>query len=298
MGKKHKRATNFWDEDYDDGTSDSTNLHSLVAEGNSTRLAHLLRKQKELEIDVNEVDEEGRTPLMIACIRGNGQLAEFLLQANANSDLKDHQGYAAIHHATLSSGNKYVGIARSATCLRALQKYRANIDRKTADGRTSVHLAVQFECMDIIMVLRDLGADLNKFSTEGLNAMYYACVNAAKDRSTTGVISIIRLGAKVDSKDPITRKTALHIASEEKLAEICRFLVLSKASVEEKDRQGNTPLHNAVQKGSLDCLKAILQAFVGEQKKSKTKGDAYEKKVAAMKDEYVSPPSAKPFEQR
>ncbi len=103
---------------------------------------------------------------------------------------------------------------------------------------------------------------------------------------TTGVISIIRLGAKIDSKDPVTWKTALHIASEERIAEICRFLVLSKANVMEKDRLGNSPLHICCQKGSLECLRAILQAYAGKTEAvKKKKKDKYDQQVSVLQEE-------------
>ena len=107
------------------------------------------------------------------------------------------------------------------------------------------------------------GANLDLFSTDGFNAIYYACKTATKDRTVTSVINLIRLGADIDKQDRATGKSALHIAAEEGLHEIVRFLVLSKANVSAKEQRGSTVFHIVAQTGDLRCLDAIRVAMGG-----------------------------------
>jgi ankyrin repeat protein len=125
---------------------------------------------------------------------------------------------------------------------------------------------VKVRATDIISQLKDFGCDLDKFSTDGVNAVYLACHTAAEDKTVTPVISLMQLGARIDRVDPVFYRSALHKACDEELPEICRFLVLSKASVVLQDKQGDTPLHIVAKRGSTRTLEVICQALVGGEK--------------------------------
>lgn len=137
-------------------------------------------------MNLNELDSEGRTPLIVACANGQTRIVDFLCQAGADSDIKDRQGLAAIHHCVHAVRSNGSGMA--ATCVRALAKNNATIDRKTADGLTALHLAVKLNLIDISYVLKDVGADVNMFSTEGYNAIHYGVVNTlSKERAVDNI---------------------------------------------------------------------------------------------------------------
>mmetsp|Transcript_8230 Transcript_8230/g.27654 ORF Transcript_8230/g.27654 Transcript_8230/m.27654 type:complete len:791 (+) Transcript_8230:298-2670(+) len=258
------KTFNIYDED-DDGKVPTKDLFVCSKTGDTKELAKLLRNL-EGQAAVDERDEFGRTPLMIACMHGQGKVVEYLLRAGACPDLKDLDGYAAIHHATLASGNDFIGPNKASSCLRALAKFRAVMNRKTADGYTAIHVAIKNDCNAIVMVLRDLGCDVNKFSTDGYSPLYLACQNATRDKTVSGIISLMRLGANIDMPEPSTGKTALHKAAEEEMTEICRFLVLSKADVHIRDSNGDTALHILSRKGDLKTLEVVCQALTGGEK--------------------------------
>jgi ankyrin repeat protein len=130
-------AASYQDEDDDDDEPTTFDIHDVARKGQLKPLSKLLKRAKEFNIDVNEVDEDGRTPLMLACRGGQGKAVEYLMQAGASPDIKDNEGYAAIHFSVLASVDRFVGIGRAASGIRALSKYRAFMDRKTADGFTA-----------------------------------------------------------------------------------------------------------------------------------------------------------------
>ena len=130
-------AASYQDEDDDDDEPTTFDIHDCARKGQLKPLSKLLKRAKEFNIDVNEVDEDGRTPLMLACRGGQGKAVEYLMQAGASPDIKDNDGYAAVHFSVLASVDRFVGIGRAASGIRALAKYRAFMDRKTADGFTA-----------------------------------------------------------------------------------------------------------------------------------------------------------------
>jgi hypothetical protein len=130
-------AASFHDEDDDDDPPKTLDLHDVAKKGVLKQLSKLLKHAKEYKIEVDAVDEAGRTALMMACRAGQGKAVEYLMQAGASADMKDNEGYAAIHHSVFASVDKFIGISRAASGLRALAKYRAFMDRKTVDGYTA-----------------------------------------------------------------------------------------------------------------------------------------------------------------
>lgn len=133
-------AASFHDEDDDDEPPKTLDLHEVAKKGVLKQLSKLLKHAKEYKIDLDGVDEAGRTALMMACRAGQGKAVEYLMQAGASADIKDNEGYAAVHHSVLASVDRFVGISRASSGLRSLAKYRAFMDRKTVDGYTAGEL--------------------------------------------------------------------------------------------------------------------------------------------------------------
>ena len=154
--------SSLYDEELYSASVSGISLLTAVSTGNAPLVAHLLRHKTELDIDIDEVDEKGQSSLIVACSRGNSKIASYLLQMEANPDIKDNDGYAAIHHCVLASANKAIGVSKAASCIRILARFRCNVDRKTADGRSALHLAVQNSLTDITIALRDAGNKLQK----------------------------------------------------------------------------------------------------------------------------------------
>jgi hypothetical protein len=135
MLKKH--AASYMDEDDDDEAPTNLSLHDCASKGLLRPLSKLLKHNKHYKVDVNDVDEHGRTPLMLACRGGQGKAVEYLMQAGASPDMKDNEGYAPVHFAVMASVDRFIGVSRAASAIRALGKYRAYMDRKTVDGFTA-----------------------------------------------------------------------------------------------------------------------------------------------------------------
>ena len=106
----------------------ATPLIGLVAENNLDILKAVLEKKP----DVNQTYEE-KTPLMVACIYSNNEMAKLLLKHKADVDLVDDEQMTALMHASA---------AGAADLIKTLWKYKA--DPKVAQQsrtiqRTSMH---------------------------------------------------------------------------------------------------------------------------------------------------------------
>ncbi|TVT62627.1 ankyrin repeat domain-containing protein [Amycolatopsis rhizosphaerae] len=98
------------------------------------------------------VDNQGRTPLHAAALRGDPAEVEQLIAAGADPSTADNNGFTPLH---LAAQEGHVGAAR------ALLDGGAEIDRRNRFGNTALFVAV-FNSRgrgDLILLLRERGAD-------------------------------------------------------------------------------------------------------------------------------------------
>lgn len=79
----------------------------------------LLKKAVQAGADVNEKDEDGSTPLMLAAVNGKMEAVDFLLKNGADATLKDNDGWDA---ATLAKNAGYDEVAKMLQGGRSSQK--------------------------------------------------------------------------------------------------------------------------------------------------------------------------------
>ena len=58
---------------------------------------HFPPSWKAAELDLDVVDESGRSPLHVACLRGNVDAVSLLVGKGANVDLRDFKGLSPLH---------------------------------------------------------------------------------------------------------------------------------------------------------------------------------------------------------
>jgi ankyrin repeat protein len=76
--------------------------------------------------DINQVDENGATALMIACKFGHTALVKFILSRGAEIDLADSKGMTAVKNAELSNKADLIEL------------FKDFIDEDSADDNTTV----------------------------------------------------------------------------------------------------------------------------------------------------------------
>jgi ankyrin repeat protein len=119
---------------------------------------------------VNEVNNYGFSPLILASYRGNFEVAKYLITIVKDINYQSPEGTALM--ATVMSGNMEL--------LHLLIDKKANLDATNKTGVTALMLATQFKNIEIITLLLQHNANKLLKDNEGKTAFEYA-VNTNND---------------------------------------------------------------------------------------------------------------------
>jgi uncharacterized protein len=153
----------------DDGycTNIESVIHKLTEDGNT--LLNIAITQKEFEFaeesvrltsinDINQVNNQGNTPLHIAADIGNLKIIESLIDKGASFEQLNNDGHTPLH------------IAAKRANIQALQyllDIGANINARDDEGNTPLHLAARAGYQDCVEILVGYGADINSTNRHG-----------------------------------------------------------------------------------------------------------------------------------
>jgi len=113
-------------------------------------------------------------------------------------------------------------------------------------GRTLLHFASGFGCIDVVAMLLRLGTDPNTQDRGGHAPLYSVANECASEKGPEIVRALVRAGADVNARGGVTRATALHMAARRGHVEIARTLLDCGAAIDARDSKGDTPLHRAI----------------------------------------------------
>ncbi|XP_051817891.1 85/88 kDa calcium-independent phospholipase A2 isoform X1 [Antechinus flavipes] len=189
-------------------------------------------------------NEEGCTPLHLACRKGDGEsLVELVQYCHARMDVTDNNGETAFHYA-VQGDNPQV--------LQLLGKNpSAGLNHVSNHGQTPLHLACQLGKPDMVRVLLLCNACCNVAGQHGYpihTAMKFCQKGCAE-------VIISMDSSQIQSKDPRYGGSPLHWA---KNAEMARLLLNRGCDVNSVSNSGDTALHVAVMRERFDCVMVML----------------------------------------
>ena len=214
----------------------STPLHVACVKGNMELAMALV--DRGADVDARNVEQD--TPLHNACYSGNMELIMALLNRGADVNASDRYGYTPLHKA-LMNGHAEVAMA--------LLNRGADVDANNKEGKTPLEIAK--ETIDKEK-LRNAAAEYKKNKD-----LLFAAV---KKQGTTAdqINAILDKGAYVNARDAY-QKTPLHYACNKRGdIELAMALVDRGADVDARDVNQRTPLHAACGNGLVEVAMALV----------------------------------------
>ena len=112
-------------------------------------------------------DNAGMTALMHACIKGHAEVATLLLDRGADAEQVDKAGFYPFHHAVAHKNKEVVEF------LLTRGGFDANI-ASHKDGVTALHMAAEFNHLDIMQLLLTHSAAVDQPDSNQLTALHRA----------------------------------------------------------------------------------------------------------------------------
>ncbi|MBZ4041889.1 ankyrin repeat domain-containing protein [Flavobacterium hibisci] len=142
-------------------TAQEKNVFDIARSGTLAEIQNLYKSNPDL---INSLNESKTSPLILACYRGNIQVAQFLIEnvkdINYNSDMG-----TALMAATYKNYPELVKL---------LLERKANPNATDTNGITALSLAVQFKNTELVKLLLAYKADKTIKDNQGKTAFEYA----------------------------------------------------------------------------------------------------------------------------
>jgi len=232
--------------------------------------------------DINAADPNNITPLLLALINGHYDFAAYLIDQGADPNIADETGrtplYSAVDDHTMPDSNlpaprEVDNQLTSMDVVKALLAHGANVnaqlikqtpyrtkvdrgaDTMLTTGTTALLRAAKAGDSDAMQVLLAKGADAKLTTKFGMTPLMAAAGLGTKEEDTTGrrkteaeAIAAIQLcldaGVDVNAIDR-QGDTALHGAAQKGYDQVVQFLADHGAKLDIKDKKGRTPLDAA-----------------------------------------------------
>ncbi|XP_006890272.1 PREDICTED: 85/88 kDa calcium-independent phospholipase A2 [Elephantulus edwardii] len=189
-------------------------------------------------------NEEGCTPLHLACRKGDGEmLVELMQYCHAQIDATDNHGETVFHYAVQGDNPQVLQLLGKTTS--------TGLNQANNEGLTPLHVACQMGKQEMVRVLLLCNARCNVVGPGG-----YPIHTAMKFSQKGCAEMIINMDCnQIHSKDPRYGASPLHWA---KTAEMARMLLKRGCDVNSTSSEGNTALHVAVMRNRFECVMVLL----------------------------------------
>ncbi|CAL1265913.1 unnamed protein product [Larinioides sclopetarius] len=253
-----------------------TALQAASQNGHIEVIKILLRHNANVEIE----DKDGDRAVHHAAFGDEPGVMELLARAGADLNARNKRRQTPLH---IAVNKGHIGVVRSILelgCRPSLQD---------SEGDTPLHDAISKKRDDMLTLLLDHGADICLTNNNGFNALHHAAlrgnpsamrillsklprnwvVNEKKDDGYTALHLaalnnhvevaelLVQQGKANMNQQNVNLQTPLHLAVERQHTQIVRLLVREKCDLNIPDKDGDTPLHEALRHHTLSQLRQL-----------------------------------------
>lgn len=269
--------------------------------------------------NVDAVNAEGQTPLILAAQRNNLAMIKTLLEAHASINVRDKSGKTAlmyIHPDGINPTSEIVQILIAAGAaltnpdndgetplMEAASKdynlaiveallatdAKTSLNAKDHSGMTALMRASCY-APDMVKPLLAAGAKVNEVDNSGETALMCSA-NQWRDSALGNVKGLIAAGADVNATDKRGRSTLMHVAKDRDWGPaMVKALITSGANVNVADASGQTPLMYLAEGHSVEMLQILIAAGASLEAKDK---DGRTALLYAIPQNFLAPPIVK-----
>ncbi|WP_419420486.1 ankyrin repeat domain-containing protein [Legionella sp. D16C41] len=228
--------------------------------------------------EINLVDSDGDTPLLVALKNQYSEIASYLISIKANVNLANNNGITPLHMAVIK---EYIKISKY------LIQAGADLFLTTKKGNTPLSLAAKIDLAIVKSLIKyfveiKTAAALNLTATEYKSTLLHLETHNGYLEVVQG---LIQSGADVNVQD-CNGITPLFIAAFRNHLVIVKHLIEAGANLNLVSINGATPLYVAAEKGNIDVVKALLDAGADSRKPCTVSADKLAK-LAETKPQHI-----------
>ncbi|GAU99720.1 hypothetical protein RvY_10678 [Ramazzottius varieornatus] len=257
--------------------SGHTAVQAASQNGHVDVLSVLLKVKAEVETE----DKDGDRAIHHAAFNDDGMVVELLAKVgNADLNARNNRKQTALHIA-VHKGHTAV--------VRSLLQCGAHPSLQDSEGETPLHDAVSKKRDEILSLLLEHNADVSLCNNNGFNTLHHAAlrgnpsamkillsklnrpwlVDEQKDDGYTALhlaalnnhLEVAELLVKQAHANMnllnVNKQTPLHLAVERQHAHVVRMLIKEGCDVNLQDKDGDTPLHEALRSHTLSQIRRL-----------------------------------------
>ncbi|XP_062569543.1 ankyrin repeat and death domain-containing protein 1A-like isoform X1 [Saccostrea cucullata] len=197
-------------------------------------------------INVNEEEMAGRTPLHLAAEAGHIEAVMRLIDMRCDANRRDKEGKTSLHLAAEAGKSEVI---------KKLLTLGVEVDDRDVEGRTAMHIAAEEGHLKVIEVLFDFDAKADAETIKEMSPLHFAAMRG----HTEIVSSLIEHSAQLDAVN-FQGNTPLHLAAQNNQPDVTKILIKNMCQVNIQNYRQMTALHIAVESGFQEIVEILLDA--------------------------------------
>ncbi|XP_013418712.1 E3 ubiquitin-protein ligase MIB1-like isoform X2 [Lingula anatina] len=197
--------------------------------------------------DLNARNKRRQTPLHIGVNKGHIGVVKMLLELGCHPSLQDSEGDSAIHDAISKKRDDMISL---------LLEYGADITLTNNNGFNALHHAAlrgNPSAMRILLAKLPRPWIVDEKKDDGYTALHLAALN---NHVEVAELLVHQGKANLDIQN-VNLQTPLHLSVERQHTQIVRLLVREACNLNIPDKDGDTPLHEALRHHTLSQLRQL-----------------------------------------